>query len=151
FLGHAPGVMVLPHPLDRSTVLLDRLAAPLQPDQVLDVLRRRTPEVVILVGANRPGQPESRPKEIDRACLPIVARDNAGAGSLIGREGSIDSGDILDQLRPPELIAQTLLERAAVMDLGLGRGCAESLLVGEELLRRKDRKNRGSDQDAGDQ
>src|SRR5580765_798280 len=73
-LGHAPGMEVLARLLHRTAVVLHSSEAPLKPDQSLRFRLRRSPEVVVLVSADRPRKAVFRAEEVERARLPVVAR-----------------------------------------------------------------------------
>src|ERR1039458_10337566 len=91
-LGHPPRVEVLPRLFDRAAVVFHALPAPLQPDEVLGLRLRRPPEVVALVGANGRRQAVGGTEEVQRAGLPVVAREDAGTRAFFWRKGP---------LRPP--------------------------------------------------
>src|ERR1700732_2395312 len=84
---------------------------PLQKDQALACVLPWPPEVIVLVGTDRVGQPVDRAAKVAAPRLPIVASQNARFRTLAGWHRVVHTGDCLHHLLPPEFIAKMLGER----------------------------------------
>src|SRR5215213_7427679 len=82
----------------------------------------RTPDVVAVVTADRPGEPVSRPEEVDGARLPVVAGEDAGSISLLRGQLLVDPVYSGDEALPAEPVGEVLgkLSDLACLDLHPG-------------------------------
>ena len=125
--------------LDRRAELLEARPVVLRDDEDVASEAARAPEEVVLVGADRRRETESRPEQVDRPRLPVVVRKDGPPGPLGGRERGPDLRHVRGELRPAELVAEELREGPAVRDLGLRRCEAQGSGVGDVPLRREER------------
>src|SRR5271169_1784061 len=109
FLAHAKALIVL-EGLKRSAVVAHIVKAPLDRDEVLVNLWRRTPIPMILVARVGSGKPELGTKQINRAGFAVVAGPNAGRGAVVRWQRVVDAGDFIHHLGPSELVGNRLLQ-----------------------------------------
>src|SRR5208282_2901122 len=136
FLVHAKALVVLKR-LERRAVVAHIVKVPLDHDQVLVNLWRRTPVPMGLMAGIGARQAELGTKQIDRAGFSVVAGPDAGPGALLSRQRVVDAGDLTHQLGPSELVGNRLRQQRLVVHLGLVEFEAESVLVSEKTLRRQ--------------
>src|SRR5215467_14499712 len=98
-LAHAP-FFIMRKGLVRSAVVAHVVEAPLDEDEVLVLDRRRTPVPVVLMAGVGGGQAVTRPPEVDSAGFAVIAGPDAGLGTLLRWDGSIDLTYLADQLGP---------------------------------------------------
>src|ERR1700685_1803644 len=136
FFAHAKTLIVL-ESLKRSAVVSYVIEAPLNDNEILVDLRRRTPVPIVLVSGIGAWQSILRAKLVNRARFAVVAGPNAGLGSVLGSQGVIDGSDLTRHLRPPELVGNRWGAQRLLMHLGVGGLEADSVLIGEETLGRQ--------------
>ena len=59
------------------------------------------------------GEGKVVPEEVDGAGLAVVVAEDAGDAALLGRQGVVDAGDLIDLLLPAEAVGEELRQRAA--------------------------------------
>src|SRR5262245_56370594 len=77
-----------------------KVAADTQHDQ--RILACRPPQEVLIVTADRPRQAVVRTVQVDGARLAVVARDDGGARTLLGRQRTPQTGDLRLEFLPAQ-------------------------------------------------
>src|SRR5579859_13880 len=135
FLAHAEALVVL-ESLEGSAVVAHIFDAPLDHDEVLVDLRRRSPVPMILVAGPGARQPVGRTELVDRAGFAVVPGPDAGFGTLLGRQRIVNGGNLAHHFRPAELVGNRLRQQRLLVHFGLRGFETDSVLISEETFRR---------------